>query len=257
MSDSFVMYRSFHESLKELSREQYGNVMFAINEYALNGTETELSGVERAVFMLMKPQIDANERRRENGRRGADCGKKGGRPKKENPIGVIESEKKNPIGVIENAEENPIGVIESAEEKPLECETETPNVNANANENVNANANAEGVPCGTHGFSCENPPPAPESHADPPKKTQRFVRPTLDEIAAYCAERKNGVDARTFFDFYESKGWTVGTSRMRDWRACVRTWERRKKTECTGGRNRAGAMWGNEGVVPQETIDLI
>lgn len=82
MSDSFVMYRSFHESLKELSREQYGNVMFAINEYALNGTETELSGVERAVFMLMKPQIDANERRRENGRRGADYGKKGGRPKK-------------------------------------------------------------------------------------------------------------------------------------------------------------------------------
>lgn len=247
MSDSFVMYRSFHESLKELSREQYGNVMFAINEYALNGTETELSGVERAVFMLMKPQIDANERRRENGRRGAEHGKKGGRPKE------------NPIGVIETAEENPIGVIESAEEKPLECETETPNVNANANanENVNENANGEGVPCGTHGFSCENPPPAPESHADPPKKPQRFVRPTLDEIAAYCAERKNGVDARTFFDFYESKGWTVGNSRMRDWRACVRTWERRRKTEGTGGRNRAGAMWGKENEVSDEYLDLI
>ena len=254
MSDSFVMYRSFHESLKELSREQYGNVMFAINEYALNGTETELSGVERAVFMLMKPQIDANNRRRDNG-------KSGGRPKQQAARENDNNRLSQKPMVIENAQEAKPMVSENGEnEKPrpnLDITEPKPNVNANANENDNVNANAESVPCGTHGFSCENPPPAPESHADPPKKPTRFVRPTLDEIAAYCAERKNGVDARTFFDFYESKGWTVGTSRMRDWRACVRTWERRKKTECTGGRNRAGAMWGKENEVSDEYLDLI
>lgn len=239
MSDSFVMYRSFHEALKELSREQYGNVMFALNEYALDGTETELTGVEKAVFMLMKPQIDANMKRRENGQRGAEYGRKGGRPK----------------------EENPIGDIKSAKQKPLECETETPNVNANVNvnENVNANGNANrGIPGGMRGFSDENPPSPPEKTADPPKKPPHFTKPTLEEVASYCAERMNGIDAQAFFDFYESKGWRVGNQRMSDWRASVRTWERRKKTECTGGRNRqAGAMWGGENEVPQELLDVI
>ena len=43
---------------------------------------------------------------------------------------------------------------------------------------------------------------------------------------AYCAQRGNSVDARRFIDFYESKGWMVGSSPMRDWRAAVRGWER-------------------------------
>ncbi len=57
----------------------------------------------------------------------------------------------------------------------------------------------------------------------------RFIKPTIDEIAAYCSERKNNVDPQAFFDFYESKGWRVGNQAMKDWRASVRTWERREK----------------------------
>lgn len=56
----------------------------------------------------------------------------------------------------------------------------------------------------------------------------RFVKPTVEEVAAYCDERKNGVDPEAFFDFYESKGWYVGRNAMKDWRAAVRTWERRE-----------------------------
>ena len=55
----FISYRSFHEALKELTREQYGTVMFAINEYALNHVEIPLEGIERMCFMLIKPQLDA------------------------------------------------------------------------------------------------------------------------------------------------------------------------------------------------------
>ena len=55
----------------------------------------------------------------------------------------------------------------------------------------------------------------------------KFRKPTVEEIEAYCRERNNSVDAQRFFDFYESKGWLVGRSPMKDWRACVRTWERR------------------------------
>ncbi len=52
-----------------------------------------------------------------------------------------------------------------------------------------------------------------------------FIRPSVDEVKAYCTERGNSVDARRFVDFYESKGWMVGSSPMQDWRACVRKWE--------------------------------
>lgn len=67
-------------------------------------------------------------------------------------------------------------------------------------------------------------------------KRQRFIPPTLEDVKAYCEERKNNVDAQNFVDFYESKGWMVGKNKMKDWRACVRTWEKKsapKKTNIT------------------------
>lgn len=70
-------------------------------------------------------------------------------------------------------------------------------------------------------------------------KTIRFVRPTLEEVTAYCEERKNNVDATKFIDFYESKGWKVGDQPMKDWKACVRTWERRNDVKQTS----TGTVW--------------
>lgn len=58
------------------------------------------------------------------------------------------------------------------------------------------------------------------------ERNGRFVRPSVEEISGYCRERGNGVDAQRFFDYYESKGWLVGKTKMTDWRAAVRTWER-------------------------------
>lgn len=58
-------------------------------------------------------------------------------------------------------------------------------------------------------------------------KRQRFVPPTLEEVEAYCKERGNAVDPRKFLDYYEMTGWrTKGGATIKDWRACVRTWER-------------------------------
>jgi hypothetical protein len=56
---------------------------------------------------------------------------------------------------------------------------------------------------------------------------KRFTPPTLEEVKAYCFERNNQVDAEQFIDFYSSKGWMVGKNPMKDWKACVRTWEKR------------------------------
>tara|TARA_R110002072_G_scaffold163768_2_gene316586 strand:+ start:3089 stop:3733 length:645 start_codon:yes stop_codon:yes gene_type:complete len=62
----------------------------------------------------------------------------------------------------------------------------------------------------------------------------RFKKPTLIEIANYCTERKNNIDAETFFDFYESKDWKIGKNKMKEWRACVRTWEKRNTNKPQG-----------------------
>lgn len=56
-----------------------------------------------------------------------------------------------------------------------------------------------------------------------------FKKPKLEEVKEYCKERNNNVDAETFLNFYESKGWMVGKNKMKDWKACVRTWEKKSK----------------------------
>ena len=57
---------------------------------------------------------------------------------------------------------------------------------------------------------------------------KKFVKPTVEEVKEYCQERKNSVDANRFVDYYEANGWKVGRNSMKDWKAAVRTWERRE-----------------------------
>ncbi|MBR5013519.1 MAG: hypothetical protein IKY16_02810 [Bacteroidales bacterium] len=60
------------------------------------------------------------------------------------------------------------------------------------------------------------------------KGSIRFQKPSLDDIRQYCISRGNNVDPEQFLNFYESKGWMVGKTPMRDWRAAIRTWEKRE-----------------------------
>lgn len=55
-----------------------------------------------------------------------------------------------------------------------------------------------------------------------------FRPPTVEEVDAYCAQRGNGIDGAAFVDFYTARGWMAGRTKMKDWRAAVRTWERRQ-----------------------------
>tara|TARA_R110000851_G_scaffold199641_1_gene350748 strand:- start:165 stop:812 length:648 start_codon:yes stop_codon:yes gene_type:complete len=57
----------------------------------------------------------------------------------------------------------------------------------------------------------------------------RFIKPILSEVEDYCTKRNNNIDAEAFVNFYESKGWMVGSNKMKDWKACVITWEKREK----------------------------
>ncbi len=59
------------------------------------------------------------------------------------------------------------------------------------------------------------------------RPAKRFEKPTIEEVRAYCRDRGNDVDAEQFVNFYEAKGWKVGNQPMKDWKAAVRTWEKR------------------------------
>lgn len=61
------------------------------------------------------------------------------------------------------------------------------------------------------------------------QKKERFKPPSVQDVQDYCNERQNGIQAYTFVNFYQSKGWKVGNQPMKDWRASVRTWEQKNK----------------------------
>jgi len=58
-----------------------------------------------------------------------------------------------------------------------------------------------------------------------------FVKPSIIDIKEYCKERKNIVDADTFFNFYESKDWYIGKNKMKNWKACIITWEKSRNNK--------------------------
>jgi len=155
-----IIYRSFYEAIKELPAEDAAMVWNAVFDYGLNGNTQQLSGIALTIFTLIKPQLDANIRKFENGT-------KGGRPKKQ--IETKEKPKQN-----------------LTESKPKG------NVNDNVNENQNDNVK------------------------------KGFIPPTKQEIN----QAFPGFDADRFIDFYTSKGWVVGKTKMKDWKAAVRNWQR-------------------------------
>lgn len=123
MADSFVFYASFAEAASELDNEQYGALMRAINDYALFDKAADLQGVPNMLFTLIKPQLDANKKRRENA-------KKGGAPSGNN-----------------NAQKQPPDIPHEEKKQPSVDFPETkkqPNVNGNGNGNENENENENG-----------------------------------------------------------------------------------------------------------------
>lgn len=66
----------------------------------------------------------------------------------------------------------------------------------------------------------------------PSGETQhRFVPPTVDEVREYCEERENGIDPCAFINHYTANGWMRGKTKIKDWKACVRTWESKRKND--------------------------
>ena len=110
--DSFIFYRSFYEAISELPKENQADSYNAIMRYALDQEEIELTGISKAIFSLVKPQLDANYKKYENGKQ----------KKSKTEAKQKQTKSKKVANVNENVNVND-------------------NVNVNVNDNVNVNVN--------------------------------------------------------------------------------------------------------------------
>ena len=70
-----------------------------------------------------------------------------------------------------------------------------------------------------------------------PKKAERFVKPTIDEIQAHILEKGYTFDAEAFYAFYESNGWKVGKNPMKNWKMACTTWAKNRKSNYNNNVN--------------------
>lgn len=79
-----------------------------------------------------------------------------------------------------------------------------------------------------------------ENTTSPKNSLKRTIPPEQADVVEYCKSRNSTVDPYKWFDFYASKGWMIGKTKMKDWQAAVRTWER--TNESSGYSNTSSAL---------------
>lgn len=227
MKDTIIIHKDWLIPTDEMSDAEYRAYMEAIFAYAFEGKRPE-SNEHRPIMRLVFKHMDDYrakyericERRREAGRKGGNPNFVKGKP---NPYYLGANGNNQTLPKI--TKDNQTLPKISHTDTDTDTDTDVPVILGTYKEKP-TNVGKKKVAADTATTS------APRS--------VRFIRPTVEEVRAYCTERGNGVDAEAFIDFYESKGWKIGSSTMKDWRAAVRTWEKRdgrgtRKTPAAGG----------------------
>jgi hypothetical protein len=98
----------------------------------------------------------------------------------------------------------------------------------NATSNATGNATSNAKPESSNAKSNAPILSYPILSSPKDKKSRRFTPPSLSDVKEYCTKRNNQVDPESFINFYTSKGWMVGKNKMKDWKAAVRTWEKKE-----------------------------
>ena len=227
MRESFIFYKSYAEQLRKLPDEQFATIMKAIFDYTFAGEEVTLGVIESVIFGLIKPQIDANNVRYENG-------KKGGRPKTET-----------------KAEQNQTGSKQKPNENQNITETKANESTLKPNENVNVNVNEkEKEYLRTQKEKSDeemeaSPLSAEESSLSEQvgKKRKEFIPPSVEEVKAYAEERGYPDLAERFFDYFEAGAWHDSEGKpVKNWKQKFITWEkdgRKVTSNASGGEESA------------------
>jgi len=192
------LWLSYDAYFQPLSTTEVGRLALAMIEYKSHGTEPVLSGNERFIWPAIRRDIDQQS---EAQKKQADInranGSNGGRPPKagsvaEKPNGLLEA---GPV--LENpAESHGQGQEQGQGQGQGQDQGQT-------KKDISSEISKKSAPI-----------------------QKGFIPPTVEEVAEYCKERRNRIDAAHFVDYYTSNGWKVGRQSMKDWRAAVRGWEK-------------------------------
>ena len=184
-------YYDWIEQTAALEDDERGRLFIAILEYARSGTVPDLRGRESVLFPVFRVMLDREE---ELSTERSANGSKGGKQTQANSSKFKQSEaNENDVKQNQANESNLKPTKTKTEDKDLRQKTEDKDL---------------------------FPPDGGSARA------KRFTPPTLAEVQSYVAERHSAVDPQEFIDFYESKGWMVGKTPMKDWKAACRNAEK-------------------------------
>lgn len=196
-----ALMHDYLSEMSELNDEEFGRLCRALLTYSITGERPSVQGNERFYLNRIIAQEDRmQESYSKKAERNKENGSSGGRPKKTQP---------NP----EKPKETENNPDEPRETQPNPEKPKKPNSNSSSiDKSISPNGDT---------------PPLPPSRGG--TRAKRFTPPTLAEVQSYVAERHSPVDPQGFIDFYEAKGWMVGKTPMKDWKAACRNaeqWDR-------------------------------
>lgn len=220
MKDTFILYTRYSKQVKMLDDAQAGTLLKAILAHESGEELPEMDGMTMMLYSVIEERLEYDaEQYSQTVKKRSEAGKKGGRPKAvEEEVEPEEAEQEEVEAEAEEIDET--NVLEGKAKKANGFSEKAKKANGffeKANESKKSLTDTE---------------TETETETEKTKKREgnrltRFTPPSPDEVALYCRERGNQVDPEAFMDFYASKGWKVGNQPMKDWKAAVRTWEKR------------------------------
>ena len=186
--DSFVFLGRYIKSFAKLNMEERGILITAMMNYQIGEDLPEMDSITDMAFSFIKDDMDFNNEKYDK-----KC--------EQNRINGKKGGRPKANGFSENPQKanGYFGLLDENPNKPTETLSES-----------------------------ESESDYESDKEKEKEQKKKFVKPSVDEVRAYCTERGNGIDPESFVDFYESKGWKVGNNPMKDWKAAVRTWEKRE-----------------------------
>lgn len=219
--ESITIYRNMVDSVRNLEQADFQPIVMAIFDFALDGKEPEnLTPMQYAVFNMTRVNIEkSNERRRSK----AEYEKK----RRERKKAEREVLKSNSVDNAWTSVDNESKCVDERYDKEKEKEKVKEKVKENEKEKEKEKVKEKESKNNSNNIYMCGEKISPQT----PRK--KFIKPTVEEVRNYCLERNNNVNPEKFIDFYEAKGWYIGKNKMKDWKAAVRTWERRNSNGYT------------------------
>lgn len=195
MLDYYKIFPEWEEEINMLDEAARGRLLSALMAYAFRGEKVTLTGEERLLYMPYCRAIDAMAQKAATN---AANGAKGGKAKAQNKQSATANRT-------------------SSSEVVADCSESVADCSPNSKSNSKTNAKAKALSPSNEG----------EGAKAPNARTRgKFSPPTADEVKAYASDKGLTLDADRFVDFYAAKGWKVGNTPMKDWRAAARNWAR-------------------------------